>query len=73
MFAVQTATNHREYDALSVSQWKFYVMPRGSLQELGSSSVGLPTLDRRAGPPIAYADLATTIRSASLQSGSGRN
>lgn len=65
VFAVQTATTHEEYDALSTSQWQFYVMPRASLQELGYSSIGLPTLERHAGPPIAYVDLAKAIRTAS--------
>lgn len=30
VFAVQTATTHEEHDALSTSQWEFYVLPRAS-------------------------------------------
>ncbi len=31
VFAVQTARTHEEYDALSVSQWQFYVLPRAAV------------------------------------------
>lgn len=67
VFAVHTATTHEEYDELSTAQWKFYVVPRHSLQVIGTASISLPALERIAGPAIDYADLAEEIRSASVQ------
>lgn len=67
VFAVQTATTHEEYDALSTSQWKFYVASRVVLEGHGYTSIGLPALERLAGPAIAYTALADAITAVSTQ------
>ncbi|MFB9775953.1 hypothetical protein [Brevibacterium otitidis] len=59
---MHTAQTHEEYDALAVSQWKFYVLPRRILQKLGYSSIRLPTLERHAGQAVQYSGLAEAIR-----------
>jgi hypothetical protein len=64
VFAVQTATNHAEYDPLDVAQWEFYVLPRQAIVTLGQRSIGLATLTGITGGPLTYKGLADAIRAA---------
>lgn len=64
VFALQTAKSHEEYDVFDVDQWRFYVVPRQMLEQLGSRSIGLSALERLDIGPVTWSELADTIRSA---------
>ncbi|NKQ28189.1 hypothetical protein [Streptomyces galbus] len=64
VFAVQTAREHTAYDPLDTAQWEFYVLPRPTLVDLGSDSIGLGAVRAAAGPPVSFAQLHGSIRSA---------
>ncbi|MGV8883627.1 MAG: hypothetical protein ACOH19_15885 [Rhodoglobus sp.] len=44
VFCVQMAQEHDSYDALDVSQWSFYVLPRRVLEQRGFASISLSAL-----------------------------
>ena len=46
------------------SQWRFHVLPKGTVEDLGQESIGLATLERLAGPSIAYEELSEAINAA---------
>jgi hypothetical protein len=64
VFAIQTARTHEEYNPLLACQWRFYVLPKQAVEDLGQDSIGLATLERLAGPPIAYEELSEAINAA---------
>ena len=61
VFAIVTATQHEDYDALDVDGWEFYVLPRARLEQLGQGSLGLGAVRRLAGGPVPYAELGARI------------
>jgi len=63
VFAIQTARIHEEYNPLLACQWRFYVLPKQTVEDLGQDSIGLATLERLAGPSIAYEELSEAINS----------
>ena len=69
VFAVQTALQHDRYNPLDVHQWDFYVLPRISIERLGSKSIGLATLRRFAGAPTPYESLSLAITHAAGTTG----
>ena len=64
VFAIQTARTHEEYNPLLASQWHFHVLPKRTVENLGQDSIALATLEKIAGPSIAYEELAEAINSA---------
>ena len=64
VFAIQTARTHEEYNPLLASQWRFHVLPRQTVEDLGQESIGLATLEKLAGPSIAYEELSEAINAA---------
>ncbi len=44
VFCVQTEKDRAKWDALDLSQWSFYVVPRAKLEAYGSSSLRLSTV-----------------------------
>ena len=62
VFAIQTATNHDDYDPLDVGQWEFYVVDRTAIEATGYTSIGLPTLRTLTDGAVDYAHLGSAIR-----------
>ncbi len=69
VFAVLTATEHARYDALDLDQWSFWVLPAGALAATGQHSIRLSVVQRMAGPPAPYAELADRIRGVVVPAG----
>ena len=67
VFAIQTARTHEEYNPLLASQWRFHVLPRQTVEDLGQESIGLATLEKLAGPSIAYEQLSDAIHATTRQ------
>ncbi|MDQ1546092.1 MAG: hypothetical protein QOH69_996 [Actinomycetota bacterium] len=61
VFCVQAATAHDVYDQLDVGQWEFYVLPRSDLEALGYKSIGLPTVQSRAGEKRSATQLRDSV------------
>ena len=61
VFAIQTARTHEEYNPLLASQWRFHVLPKRTVENLGQDSIGLATLEKLAGPSVAYEELSEAI------------
>ncbi|MFF6954929.1 hypothetical protein [Streptomyces sp. NPDC008317] len=70
VFAIETTREPALYDPLDTSQWEFYVLPRAALEKLTVDSLGLNTVRKAAGPPVAFADLGNRIRAAASTDGS---
>ena len=64
VFAIQTCTEPRAWDALDIGQWEFYVASAEAIRKHGSRSVELPTLRRFAEGPIAYSGLERAVEAA---------
>ena len=64
VFAIQTARTHEEYNPLLASQWRFHVLPKQTVEDLGQDSIGLATLEKLAGPSVAYEELSDSINAA---------
>ena len=62
VFAVLTATEHAHHDALDLSQWSFWVLPRQVVAATGQQSISLARLRALADPPVPYEELASRIR-----------
>ena len=62
VFCLHEAKTHEEYDPLSLAQWTFYVAGRSAIEAHPGVSMGLSTLSRIAGEPVAYAELGAEIR-----------
>ena len=67
VFVIQTARTHEEYNPLLASQWRFHVLPRQTVEDLGQESIGLATLEKLAGPSITYEELSDAIHAATRQ------
>jgi hypothetical protein len=65
VFAIQTARTHEEYNPLLASQWRFHVLPKRTIEDLGQDSIGLATLEKLAGPSVAYEELSEAINTES--------
>jgi hypothetical protein len=61
VFALQTSKSRSEYDALNLSQWKFWLAPRAALEALNQKSMVLSTVERNFGLGIGFADISTRI------------
>jgi hypothetical protein len=63
VFCVLVEKEPRHVDPLDLSQWRFWVVLRGVLDDqLGDQqTMGLSTLERIAGPPVLYDDLPATV------------
>ena len=62
VFAVQTATDHQAYDALDLSQWSFWILPRSVVEATGQRSLSLARVQALAGQPLTWAELADQVR-----------
>lgn len=62
VFAVLTATEHDNYDALDVAQWLFWVLPVHVVAGTGQRSMRLSRVEALAGAAVAYDALAQRIR-----------
>lgn len=71
VFAIHTARTHEEYNPLLASQWRFHVLPKRTVEDLDQDSIGLTTLERLAGPPIAYEKLSDSINAAAKKEHKG--
>lgn len=61
VFALQSAETHEQYNALDLSQWHFWVLPRATIEALGQNSIGYSALVRLAPSEVAFDELAETI------------
>ena len=61
VFCVHTAVTHETYDALDVSQWEVYVVPRSALAETGLQSVGIGRVISLSQGKTSWADLADVV------------
>lgn len=68
VFCLHAAKTHDEYDPLTVSQWRFYVAGRASIEDQAGASMGLATLARVAGDPMPYSGLSDAITDAGMPS-----
>lgn len=64
VFCVQTATTHDAYDPLDVDQWRFYVLPRRSVEATGNASISLRAIENLTSV-VEYSDLQERILEAS--------
>jgi hypothetical protein len=64
VFAIQTCTEPRAWDALDIGQWEFYVASAEAIRKRGYRSVSLSTLRQFAEGPIAYSGLARAVEAA---------
>lgn len=71
VFAIQTARTHEEYNPLLASQWRFHVLPRKTVEDLGQESISLATLEKLAGPSVAYEELSEAINAAAKKEHKG--
>ena len=49
VFCLQANTDPQTWDALDLTQWQFYVLPRSRLEENGSNSIGISRLRQLTG------------------------
>ena len=61
VFALMTALDHAEYDALNTDSWHFWVLPVAAIRARGARSMSLTTLRALGGEPLAYADLRNAV------------
>ena len=61
VFCLHTATSHEDYDPLDTAQWRFYVASRMAVEDRAGRQMGLTTLAKVAGDPVAYSELNATI------------
>ncbi|MFG2915598.1 hypothetical protein ACGF0D_22270 [Kitasatospora sp. NPDC048298] len=64
VFALHTARTHADYDPLDIGQWDFYVASRALVEATGRASLGLASVRRLCGEPVAYEQLPDHIRAA---------
>lgn len=67
VFCLHTATSHEEYDPLQLSQWDFYVAGRQVIEAQAGARMGLKSLARICGSPVAYTKLGRAIELAALE------
>lgn len=63
VFALQTAIEHENYDALDTSQWVFWVLSAAALEDIGRSSISMSTLDGIT-DRVTFEDLHIAIHAA---------
>ncbi|UOE45426.1 hypothetical protein [Agromyces larvae] len=63
VFAVQTSTSHEAYDPLDLRPWRFWVLPKRTLEDLGASSISLTAI-RELVDPVALDGLRDAVRRA---------
>jgi hypothetical protein len=56
-FALQTSKLRSDYDALNLSQWKFWLAPRAALEALNQKSMVLSTVEWNFGLGFDFADM----------------
>lgn len=61
VFAVQTQSEPSQYDALDVSHWDFWVIPKSVVERNAGKTVGINWVRKHGGEPIKYASLAAVI------------
>ncbi|QEO15687.1 hypothetical protein FLP10_15570 [Agromyces intestinalis] len=61
VFAVQTSTSHEAYDPLDLRPWRFWVLPKRVLEDLGASSISL-TAVRELVEPVELDGLRDAVR-----------
>nr|BEK65141.1 hypothetical protein KPHV_23680 [Kitasatospora purpeofusca] len=61
VFALHSARTHADYDPLDIGQWGFYVASRALVEATGQASLGLASVRRLCGEPVAYEELASRI------------
>jgi len=54
VFALQTSRIRSEYDALNLSQWKFWLAPRSALEALNQKSMVLSSVEKHFGAGIGF-------------------
>jgi hypothetical protein len=54
VFALQTSKLRSEYDALNLSQWKFWLAPRSALEALNQKSMVLSSVEKHFGAGIGF-------------------
>jgi hypothetical protein len=64
VFPLVGETDHAAYDALDVSHWDFWVVPRAGLRALNQQSLNLATVQRIAGNAVSYHQLAGAVQAA---------
>lgn len=62
VFAVQTCREHSEYDPLDSRQWRFWILPRGKVEETGSRSLTLSTVRAIGAAEAGFGELAEAVR-----------
>jgi hypothetical protein len=62
VFAVQTCLDPQRYDALSVEQWEFYVLPGSVFLENPQRAASLGLVQRLAGHPVSWGELHDAVK-----------
>ncbi|HEY4934166.1 MAG TPA: hypothetical protein VII23_21590 [Terriglobales bacterium] len=62
VFAFQAQRDPRLWNALDLRQWEFYMLTRAEMETIGSGSVSLITLRRKAGAPMTASELGVRGR-----------
>ena len=62
VFALQTSKHRNQYDALNVSQWKFWLASRSELEALNQDTCALNTIETNFGSGFPYAELLPRFR-----------
>ncbi len=58
VFAFQAERDPRLWNALDLRQWEFYMLSRAEMETIGSGSVSLITVRRKAGAPMTASELS---------------
>lgn len=61
VFCLHTAMSHDDYDALDVSKWQFFVVPRSAVEARAGAAMGLGSLERLGASPVKYSQLRSAI------------
>jgi hypothetical protein len=62
VFAIQTCRDPDVYDFLDLGQWEFWIVAGDDVRRYGTRSVGMGFLREHAPEPVAYDELAATVR-----------
>jgi hypothetical protein len=73
VFCLQTCRSHKEYQPLDVSQWCFWVASNAVIDDLAQNSAALSTIERAAGPAMAWEDLRAAVEAASAPAAAAPN
>jgi len=58
VFALQTSRIRSEYDALNLSQWKFWLAPRSALEALNLQTMALSSVEKNFCVGIGFAEIS---------------